>query len=256
MRFAETVKIPILTYHSIDESGSVISVSREIFRQQMDFLGANGYKTVSLGNLADSLLEKKALSPKTVVLTFDDGFENFYTAAYPILEQHDFRATVFLVTDLCDCYNSWDKNSSNVAREKLLSWRQIKELKANGIEFGAHTKTHPDLTKISAAEVEVETIESKAMIENMLGSEVTTFAYPYGKFNPAVKRAVAENFKAACSTNLGKIKQSSDLFSLERIDAYYLSNPKIFKSLSSPAFDQYLRLRQAMRDFKTVISQN
>jgi len=256
MQNAKAIKIPILTYHSIDESGSVISTKLEVFRRQMEFLNENGYNVVSLGNFLEFSNEENSLPPETVVLTFDDGFQNFYTSAFPVLEKCGFKATVFLVTDYCGKHNDWAGNPAALPPSKILSWNEIKELNDYGIEFGAHTRTHPDLTRIRDAQIESEIAESKSAIENALGSEVKTFAYPFGKFNRSAKQIAEKMFKAACSPNLGKVNRSSDFFSLERVDAYYLSNPKIFNSLSSKTFDRYLRFRQSLRDFKSLISQN
>ncbi len=256
MEISPNIKLPILTYHSIDDSGSVISTAPEVFRRQMNFLSETGFKVVSLNKLVNSLIDEQPISPKTVALTFDDGFQNFYTTAFPVLEQYGFNATVFLVTDYCGKRNEWEADSPMIPLNKMLSWQEIKKLNESGIEFGAHTRTHPDLTRISAAQVEREIVESKAAIEDALGCEATTFAYPYGKFNSSVKRIVEKNFKAACSTNLGKVKRGSDFFSLERIDTYYMSNPKIFNSISSKTFDRYMQFRQVLRDFKAVVHGN
>lgn len=253
---AQPMRFPILTYHSIDESGSVISTTPQTFKLQMKFLSENGYQVVALNKLINSLSEKNTPSPKTVALTFDDGFQNFFSEAFPILSEYGFKATVFLVTDFCGKTNDWAGNPSNFPACKLLSWDEIKELNNYGIEFGNHTETHPDLTKISNTQAEKEIAESKTKIEDILGNEVTTFAYPFGKFNSAIKQIVEKEHKAACSTNLGKVKSNSDFFSLERVDTYYLSNPKIFSQLSSKSFDGYIYFRQVMRSFKAFVKNN
>lgn len=247
------VEIPILTYHSIDESGSVISTAPETFRRQMKFLKENDYKIVSLQKLVENLGSKKAVSPKTIALTFDDGFRNFYLSAFPVLAAYDFTATVFLVTDFCGKHNDWAGNPAQLPRSALLSWRQIREMYSyGGIEFGAHSRTHPDLTKISSAEAEREIVESKKIIEDAIGGEVKTFAYPFGKFDAAIREKVRKNFRAACSVKLGKARRMSDLFALERIDCYYLKNLKMFASLSTKTFDYYLKFRQSLRAAKSL----
>ena len=250
------MKIPVLTYHSIDKSGSVISTAPETFRRQIKFLSENRYRVLPLGKIIEKLLSKEPISPKTIALTFDDGFQNFYSTVFPMLAAHGFSATVFLVTGFCGKFNDWAGNPSDLPRSRLLSWREVKELKGCGIEFGAHAQTHPDLTRISSLEAEKEIAGSKAEIEDRLGEQVSIFAYPYGKFNSSVRRLTENAYRAACSVKLGKIHGASDLFALERIDSYYLSNPKIFNSMASRPFDHYMQFRQCLRDFKSFLHRN
>ena len=250
MTISQTVKIPILTYHSIDDSGSVISTSPPVFQAQMKFLKESNFNVISLNTLVKSSDENKPLPEKSIILTFDDGFQNFYTEAYPILNKYDFTATVFLITDHCGKLNDWTGNLATLEYRKLMNWRDIKELSSQGIVFGAHSKTHPDLTKISIIDAKREMTESKLVIENQLGIKVTDFAYPYGNFNFEIKQIAAQYFKTACSTNLGKVASKDDFFSLKRLDSYYLSNQQIFRSLLSTKFDWYISLRQTMREIK------
>lgn len=256
MLVKQKIRLPIITYHSIDESGSVISTRPEVFRRQMEFLSDKGYRAVSLGQMVAELTENSSPPLKTVALTFDDGFQNFFSEAFPVLEKHGFRATVFLVTDHCGGHNDWAGNPPELPRSRLLDWPEIRQLNAGGIEFGVHTRTHPDLTKMSEPEIESEIAGAKTAIEDALGEKADTFAYPFGRFNPVVKRIAEKHFKAACSTNLGKVRRGSDLHSLERIDSYYLSSQRVFGKLPTRTFDRYMQIRQAMRSFKSFIYQN
>jgi peptidoglycan/xylan/chitin deacetylase (PgdA/CDA1 family) len=133
-----------------------------------------------------------------------------------------------------------------------MDWSEIKELNNNGIEFATHSRTHLDLTRISIEEARREMVESKSAVENNLGVEVTDFAYPYGKYNAPVKSVAEEHFRTACSVRLGKAQFGDDLFSLKRLDAYYLSNENFFRSILSTDFDWYMSFRQAMRDIKAA----
>ena len=244
------MKIPILTYHSIDASGSVVSTAPGAFRRQMESLAAGGFRVVALETIVDDLAAGRAPAPQTVALTFDDGFANFYTEAFPVLAAHGFGATVFLVTDYCGGHNDWGDRLPRLARSPLLAWREIKELARCGIEFGSHTRTHPDLTRVPRARAESELVESKRLIEDAVGREVKTFAYPYGRFDDEVKEQARRRFRAAVSTELGKATPASDLFALERLDTYYLANPRIFEALPSAFFDGYMGVRRALRGVK------
>jgi peptidoglycan/xylan/chitin deacetylase (PgdA/CDA1 family) len=194
------------------------------------------------------------LPVKTVVLTFDDGFRNFYTEAFPVLSEFNFRATVFLVTDFCGKYNDWPGNPPQLPRSELLSWQEIRELNEYGIEFGSHTRTHQDLTKPTPGIVEAEIVESKAAIANALGREAVTFAYPFGRSSAANRQIARANFEAACSTDLGKVRVGSDFSSLNRIDSYYLKNQRLFEMFPSAVFDNYMTFRQVMRNVKSFLA--
>lgn len=254
MRVDKIAPVPILTYHSIDESGSVISTRPDVFRRQLKFLADSGYKNIALSDLSATLKNGNVLPPRTVVLTFDDGFQNFYTDAFPILSEHNFTATVFLVTDFCGKYNEWAGNPPELPRSKLLSWEEICEMNRYGIDFGSHTRTHPDLTKLDVRQIKSEMAESKMVIEDGLGRKVETFAYPFGRFNKEIKQIARENFTSACSTNLGKVRPDSDFISLNRLDSYYLRNPRLLKMLSTRPFDRYIQVRQAMRIVKSLLN--
>ena len=243
-----------MTYHSIDTSGSIISTDPEVFQDQMKILSEENFAVKPLSEIVHCLKNKEEIPPKTIALTFDDGFQNFYQRAFPVLSFYGFPATVFLVADHCGKYNDWQGNPSYLPRARLLSWEEIGFLAMNNIEFGAHTCTHPDLTKISLTAAEREITESKTIIEENTGRKVELFAYPYGRFNQPVKQIVAENYAAAVSVNLNKINPESDIYALERIDTYYLSNRKLFSLLNTGFIDSYLRLRRTLRALKNKFS--
>ncbi|HMU32794.1 MAG TPA: polysaccharide deacetylase family protein [Pyrinomonadaceae bacterium] len=244
-------RVPIITYHSIDESGSVISTARDVFARQISTLANAGYAAITLRELVSRMNNRSSLPERAVVLTFDDGFKNFYSEAFPILNDHGYRATVFLVTDFCGKHNDWAGNPPKLPRSEILKWSEVRELSGNGVEFGSHTKTHPDLTRTSAAVLEDEILNSKSALDDALGTETVSFAYPFGRMSEATRAVVADNFKAAVSTVLGKVTPRSDLFELERVDAYYLSDQRILDRIETPLFDNYMRVRQILRTAKS-----
>ncbi len=250
----DTAGIPVLTYHSIDGSGSIISTSRDTFQRQMSFLKKQGYQAITLGDLAARPRSAASFSEKIVVLTFDDGFRNFLTQAFPILDAHGFKATVFLVTDLCGGYNDWAGNPKGLPRSKLLSWPEIRELDRAGVEFGSHTRTHPDLTRLSTKDIFSEMVDSKLTLSSAIGHDVRTFAYPYGRANREARRIARDHFEASCSTDLGTVGVQSDRTSLRRIDAFYIRTPRVLEKLPTAGFDNYLRIRHAMRKVRSAIT--
>jgi peptidoglycan/xylan/chitin deacetylase (PgdA/CDA1 family) len=247
-------RVPILTYHSIDDSGSIVSVEPATFREQMERLCKAGYISITLGEFVRRRLQNEGIPEKTIVITFDDGFENFLTEAFPILTDCSFSATVFLVTGQCGGYNDWSGNPPRLPRSRLLSWMQVKEMARYGIEFGSHSKTHPVLTKISRGEAELEIIESGRRIEDQIGKKVTTFAYPFGAYDRSVREAVGQSYLGACTTKLGKVTNESELCALQRIDAYYLSGSRAIDVLETKRMDTYLAARRLLRAVRRTVA--
>ncbi len=248
------MNLPVLTYHSIDDSQSVISTPPAVFTRQMEYLWQQGYQTISAAELVAAIQGSFKPPEKSVLLTFDDGYENLYSEAFPVLERLRFKAIVFLITDYCGKLNEWSDGAASLARRQMLSWSQIKEMSKYNIEFGAHTATHADLTKLTPTQAAEEMVKSKVTIQEVLGLESRTFAYPYGKMNALVKETAQQHFAAAFSTRLGKVNRLCDLHLIRRVDMYYLQNEAIFRALSSTPFDWYLGLRQALRDVKSYFA--
>src|ERR1044071_9861840 len=145
--------IAILGYHSLDRGGSVLSTAPGTFAEQMKILCDAGVKVISLSDVAEPI-GTYSNRANEVVITFDDGFRNVYEHALPILQTYGFPATVFLVTDYCEKANSWPGQTIRMDAEPLLRWREIQEMSRAGISFGSHTRTHPNLKKLSIQEVE------------------------------------------------------------------------------------------------------
>ena len=233
----------ILTYHSLDDSGSVISVTAQLFARQMQVLADSGISVVRLGELR--------LTPSpALALTFDDGFQNFSDVAAPVLSRHRFPATVFVVTGYCGRNNDWPSQPKRYPRLPLMSWSTITELSRAGFEFGAHSATHPDLACLDEASAREEILSSKKSIEDTTGKAVLAFAYPYGSAPAAARRIVAEHFSIGCSTRLGWVTDSSPPEALDRLDVYHLSNLYVFRKLFSSPARWYLALRGALREWK------
>lgn len=239
----------ILTYHSISEGDSPLQISPTIFARQMEWLTASAsvINFASLTDLMNHWGHFSHLPPRTVILTFDDGYADFYTHAAPVLLQHKLPATVFLPTSYLGRSNAWPGQPAWVREEPLMTWDQVKELASAGIAFGSHTVTHPDLTKLSPAEVERELAESKLAIEQHTGTTVEHFCYPYGKWNPAVRDATLRHYRSACSTIAGTVRGTNDHRLLPRVDAHYVRDPRWFRAMFTRRFEAYIASRRLVR---------
>jgi peptidoglycan/xylan/chitin deacetylase (PgdA/CDA1 family) len=143
------------------------------FEDEMQFLSENGYPTISLidyVNAYKGASPDSALQPRSIALTFDDGYDDAYTIVYPILHRYGLMGTFFIIT-------------GRVGQKGYLTWDQIKEMQAGGMEFGAHTITHPFMTTLSYERAFAEMIGSKLALEAELNTPITTFAFPYNDHN-------------------------------------------------------------------------
>ena len=241
-------RVPILTYHSVDDSGSVLSTAPLRFRSQMKTLKERGLQVLPLSALAACLRKKEPLPPQSVVITFDDGFKSFYQEAFPILQPLGFPATVFLVPHYVGRSSEWNARLDGMPVLDLLEWGEIEMMAGHGIDFGAHSMTHADLSKRPLEEVREEILRSKAGIEKRLGREVLFFSYPFGALNGEVKAIVKKEFQGACGTRMDYVSMRSDIYELGRIDMFYFSRNSLFRYAGSPAFSLYVAFRKVLRD--------
>lgn len=185
--------VPILAYHQIaktspEEDRLRLAVPPETFESQMKYLHDHGYTTVALDELAEAENNKKRDPRKLIAITFDDGYLDNYTNAFPILQKYGFSATIFAVTDFIGKSHAW----ISCAPMRYMDWSHAREMERYEISFQSHTCTHPDLTKLSVAEGIQELTNSRKKIEDCLGNPVRHFAYPYGKYNNEVIEMVKE----------------------------------------------------------------
>lgn len=231
--------LPILTFHDIDDRPSVISLSPGVFRRSMAKLHSNGFRTLSPMEVVDILKRGELFPDRCFGITFDDGYQSVYTIAFSVLQHYGMSATVFLTVGDRVTAKPNDRLPSFNGRS-MLNWNEIHEMQRWGIEFGAHTCTHPDLTLIPSHLLKKEVCDSKAIIEEALGASVSCFAYPYGRYNHRVRNIVQKHFSCACSDKLGMIKKYSDLYAFERVDAYYLRTDRLFQIMLTRYFPWYI----------------
>lgn len=236
-------RVPILTYHSIDSSGSVLAVAPADFRAHMQSLARNGFTGIRFDHLIAALGGERALPPKPVVLTFDDAYANFHEHAARALQEVGFAATVFAVAGLVGKTNDWPGQGPSIPRLPLLDWPALRELAAAGFEIGSHTFTHPRLDRAPADRLEYEIAGSRRALEDGIGAPVTTLAYPFGAHHPASVALARAHYQAACTTRMATARASHDRHRLPRLDVYYLREPRRFARFGTPLGRAYLIAR-------------
>jgi hypothetical protein len=247
VRFAGRTRngfVPILKYHSISSNlfGQShpyfqINTQPEIFSKQMRWLKSQGYQGIHLSEMFDGLASGLDMSNR-VVITFDDGYRDFFTEGFAILKQCGFKATVFLVTDRI--------RKTPVRNEGVdyLTWNDVRQLHAEGVQFGSRTVTHPDLRSLEPEQIDYEIGYSKEVIEQEIGEAVESFSYPFPF--PEEDRDFArfigdtlenQGFKNGVSNIIGCAHSRSNRFSLPRVPINSWDTPKMLQAKLTGGYD-------------------
>lgn len=221
------VKLPILMYHRIDDMlipgdkfspGLTVTVAK--FDTEMAYLQSHGYRTIGLAELYGALYENKPLPPKSVVITFDDGYADNYLYAFPILKKYNQKATFFVVSNFFG------------ASGYYMTAEQIKEMSDSGMDIESHTETHSNLSQLPKEKLETELMGSRAKIEALTGKPVYFLAYPFGRYSPLVEAETkAAGYLLAVTTRGGNMQSKNNPFGLFRYDSRPTYNMTQFESL-------------------------
>jgi peptidoglycan/xylan/chitin deacetylase (PgdA/CDA1 family) len=224
-------------YHEVNdpaEAWSHLAVSPTAFKEQLAYLRGAGYTTMTAGSIAVLLVSGGTVPPRTVALTFDDGFEDFHRHAVPALVEHGFAATVFVTTGWVQ---DAGPDSAGSRPGRMLSWAQVAETVSAGMEVGAHSCQHPQLDQIQAPSLRDELYTSKASLEDKLGIPVPGLAYPFGYSNAAVRevaRAAGYGYGYAVRNTMTNF--DSDPFKLPRLTVHNSTSLSEFQRLINGQF--------------------
>lgn len=242
--------LPILTYHSIDASGSVISTDPAWFAATLAEFCANGFRSVDLTDWVDRGCPDV---DRGFAICFDDGFRSTLRAA-EILSRHGFAATAFLVTDRMGGDNAWPGQPRGIPRSDLLSWSEADDLRSAGIRLAAHTRTHPRLDRLDPAAIDAELRGSREAIEDRTGEPCRLLAYPYGNHDRRVRRIASRHFAAAFGTRLDRASREQHRYAMARIDAYEIRTPSALEALLSGRERARFGLRRTARGTRRLLA--
>jgi peptidoglycan/xylan/chitin deacetylase (PgdA/CDA1 family) len=245
--------LPILTFHALDDRSSVISFPPAVFRHGIARLHESGYKTLRLAEAVNYLQRGKPFPGRSLVITFDDGYQSVFDEAFPVLQQYNMTATVFLTVGK-KSISGLNGRLPSLEGRHMLCREEIMEMYHYGIDFGAHTLTHPDLTRLPFDHAQSEILDSKAIIEDTLSAPISCFAYPFGRYDERILEIVKKHFACACSDRLGLASSGSNLYALERIEAYYLRSERLFDIMLTGLFPWYIGARRFFRQIRRTIS--
>lgn len=212
-----TARVPILMYHHIDDPPPDdrirynLSVPPDHFAAHLQALKEGGYTVITLDDLLYHLTQGKPLPPKPVIITFDDGYEDNYTRAFPLLRKYGMTATFFLITDVV-----------NQRQPGYLTWDMVREMKAAGMHFGAHGRTHIDLAQADVDQLVWQALGSTEVFQVELGEPARYIAYPSGRYDQEVIDVYkSAHYWAGLTTHQGVIQDSDHLFELKRLRVYH-----------------------------------
>jgi peptidoglycan/xylan/chitin deacetylase (PgdA/CDA1 family) len=237
----------ILTYHSLDPSGSPISVHPDAFRRHVEWLAS--------GAVPVRGLEELVSSPEPgIAVTFDDAFVSFRDIAWPLLKERGVPVTVFVPTDHAGRTNRWpDESYAGIPELPLLDWDALARLAAEGVRLGSHTASHRDLRTLDDDDLERE-LEGAAERIGEITRRPDVLAYPYGFADERVAAAARSVYAYACTDELRVLDADDDRHLLPRLDAYYLQAPGLLESFGSWKFRLYLGARSAARQLRRRLS--
>jgi peptidoglycan/xylan/chitin deacetylase (PgdA/CDA1 family) len=243
--------VPVLMYHSISGGPGPTCIKPETFRLQMAILEETGYRVISLMDVLEWMQGGRELPERCVALTFDDGFMDFATIAFPELHGRGWPATVFVPVAHVGGVDRWE-TASPLGHRPLMDWPTISELAANGVDFGGHGVEHRDLKRVRGAALEAEVLNSKQAIEDRTGCEVTSFAAPYGRTDAEVIRVVRRHYRMAVGTTLDRAGRDSDQYDVPRIEMWYFRQTRRWRAFLRGEAESFLLAKRVLRRVRTL----
>ncbi|MBA3254598.1 MAG: polysaccharide deacetylase family protein [Burkholderiaceae bacterium] len=226
----------VITFHSIDDSGSVLSFPTRAFTQLIERFAVSGTPVVTF----EELLRRD----DGVTITFDDGMRSVYDQALPVLRAHGFPAHIFLTTSRVGQDIGW---STQTQRFDMLNWNQVGQCAQSGLHVECHTVTHADLRNLPPQLIVEECTAADDAIERHTGRRPKLMAFPFGRFSQPVLDTVGSRYTACFTTELGYLRGTDDLRRVPRLDSYYLQAPFWNERLFSLRTRSYVALRAALR---------
>jgi peptidoglycan/xylan/chitin deacetylase (PgdA/CDA1 family) len=246
----------ILAFHSIDDSGSVLSYRRDELARLIDGLRAEGVAFVPLDELLGSAGGGASGGAKRVALTFDDGLRSVREAALPLLQRERVPFLTYVVSGRVGSDNRWPTQPPAIPRFELMDWKELEELRDAGVGIGGHTASHPHLRGLADGELAREVDDSRHALEQRLGVAVRHFAYPYGSLDERSVARVRAGYASAVTTRLAWLPEPAaarDACRLPRLDTWYLRAPERRLPLFSAATRRWIAWRALLRRVKGAV---
>ena len=244
--------VDILMYHSISEDVSPTSIPLAAFRRQMAAIAEAGVPVITLDDYLEARAGKRTLAPRSVIQTFDDGFQDFADVAWPVMRPLGFRPIVYLPTAHIGRRENWAQ--CHTPPRKIMDWPLIRQLAGQGVIFGNHTVSHPRLPLVPPDVVDAELVTARQQIESMLGHKIRHFAAPYGASTPEIRQKIARHHATSVSTNLASADITSDPHDLPRLEMFYFTKPFLWRQHLAGRGAPYLAARRMLRHVRKLMA--
>lgn len=238
----------ILTYHSVDTSGSPISIDPGAFREHATWLSAGSVRPMGVDELLAADPDADA-----VAITFDDGFANFATEAWPVLREHGLPATLAVVTDRMGTTNEWNGPQAGIPTLPLLGWPEVGRLAEEGVTIASHTRSHQPLSGLERADLDAELEGSAERIAAELGVRPRGLVYPYGRVDERAAARASRSYEWACTTELRPLRPLERPSLLPRLDMYYFRERGRLEQWGSNSFRKRIWFRAAARRLRETL---
>lgn len=226
-------KVLVLNYHQVNNNFTPLAVPVNAFADQMNYLVDGGYVSITPDELAEGLAGEITLPEKPVLITFDDGYIDNYTNAFPILKALGLRATIFVIP-------------ASIGKGHYMSWDNLKEMEKSGITIESHTMNHTKLEELPDDEIRKELLDSKTVLEDNLGHPVEFLAYPTGTYNLHIAGIASDvGYKGAFTVKYGNVDLGSNMYALERVPIFQTEN-------TMKNFYERIEYRQSFEEFGWV----
>jgi peptidoglycan/xylan/chitin deacetylase (PgdA/CDA1 family) len=245
--------INILIYHSISDASGPTCISPEVFADQIDALAGYGYRAVPISVFAAWHAGETEIDPRSVVITFDDGFADFALQAFAKLNKTQWPATIFLPSGKMGGLEDWAGGETSPPRP-LLQWEQVADLARDGVEFGSHSVSHPDLTALTLTDLRYQLQHSRDAIAEHTGRTPTSFAAPYGRSNATVRAEIGKYYRVSVGTRLQRANRSNDVYNLPRIEMHYFRDLRRWHAFLEGRGEGYFACRRALRGVKDFVT--
>lgn len=242
--------VPVLTFHSISTDPGPTSIAPATFRMQMDVLAECGVATMTCQQFLDWHRGGARDAGRRVLITFDDGFADFATAAYPVLHDRGFASMVFVPTGKLDYREDW--RGANSPPRRLLAWSTVRELAQGGVEFGGQGVAHADLTRVPPAVRRHEIERCARDLAQQLGRPARAFAAPYGCVNRDVLADLARVYEIGFGTRFRRALPARDAYDVPRIEMHYFRSPRRWRKFLEGA-NAYFQTQRALRALRLAV---